>query len=221
MRRLSLVLTCCAAACASLATVVAQPPEGRGGPPPGRGDHLRDALNANGDHELDADEIKNASAAIAALDANGNGRIDHEEFRPLPPPPHPGGEAGFRGPPPGERGPDGPPPRGSEDGPPREGRPPREGGFRDSERGRGEAGGRPSPERFVERAMSFDADGDGKLDKAELEKFAAEMAQRVRGAMAERGGPRGGGFREGDGPRRGPGGGPEGGDRPERPRRPE
>ncbi|NDC53676.1 MAG: hypothetical protein EBZ74_05140 [Planctomycetia bacterium] len=98
----------------------------------------------------------------------------------------------------------------------------------------GERRGPPSPERFVEHAMSFDADADGKLDRAELTKFAEEMH-----AMRMRGGPGG----EGRGPggqRRGPGGqgrgpgGPDGegdfrrgpppggdGERPQRPRRPE
>ena len=51
---------------AAFATALAQPPAGRDGPPPpGRGDGLRDALDTNGDHELDADEIKNASASLA------------------------------------------------------------------------------------------------------------------------------------------------------------
>ncbi|MCE9632423.1 MAG: hypothetical protein K8S94_17165 [Planctomycetia bacterium] len=192
---------------AAFATALAQPPEGRDGPPrPGRGDGLRDALDTNGDHELDADEIKNASASLAKADKNGDGKIDRDEFRPpMPPIPH-GGE-GFRGPPP-------PPDGESEARPGRgrglrgEGRPPREGG------GGGEgpprAGG-PSPERFVERALTFDADGDGKLDKGELEKFAGEMAERMRSAMANR---------DGAGPRRRPEGS-EGEGRPERPRRPE
>jgi len=97
----------------------------------------------------------------------------------------------------------------------------------------GERRGPPSPEQFVERAMSFDADGDGKLDRTELTKFGEEMAaRRMRGGP---GGPPGGpdGPR-GGGPRRGPDGeggfgaegrrGPPpggGGERPERPRRPE
>ena len=49
--------------------------------------------------------------------------------------------------------------------------------------------------------MSFDADGDGKLDRAEMEKFAGEIQQRMRG---------------GRGPG-GPGGPPEGDERPVRP----
>jgi len=223
-----------AVACVGWMLAHAQPPEGRDGPPPpppGRGDALRAALDVNGDHELDADEIKNASVNLAKADRNGDGRIDHDEFRP-PAPPMPRGEGGFRGPPPrdGEfRGPPpregefrGPPPRPGEDGgPPREG-PPREGppnrdGASPGER-RPPPDGGPSPERFVERAMSFDADGDGKLDRAELERFAGEFMQRMQGpGRGPRPGPR-----PGAGP--GPDGGPgfsEGGERPERPRRPD
>jgi hypothetical protein len=88
--------------------------------------------------------------------------------------------------------------------------------------------------------MTFDADGDGKLDKAELTKFAEDMIrmraqlQGAAGRMQGRGfgppgsgpgGPGGEGFRPRDGGGRpgggGPPGGPEGGERPERPRRPE
>lgn len=210
-----------AALCGAVA--LAQPPEGRDAPPAGRGDTIRSALDTNGDHELDADEIKNAATNLAKADTNGDGKIDHEEFRP-PLPPIPRGEGGFRGPPSRDGGADGRPPRGEASGgtPPREGRPFRDGSIR------GEAGqrpeGGPSPERFVERALSFDADGDGKLDRGELEKFAGEVMQRMRAGMADRGmgpgGPREGGFRPGDGPRRRPEGSEEG-PRPERPRRPE
>lgn len=187
-----------------LATVaVAQPPEGG---PPERGpsgpprDPLRAALDADGDHELSAAEIKNAAPAVAQLDRNGDGRIDHEEFRPPRPP--------RRGPP--EDGDDARrPPRdgaGPRLGERPEGRPPREfGGPPGARPAGGPRPGGPSPERFVERAMAFDADGDGKLDRAEMERFAGEIRQRMRGD-------------------RGPGepGGPSaGGERPERPRRPE
>ena len=163
----------------ALATAAtAQPPEGG---PPDRGpggpprDPLRAALDTDGDHELSADEIKNAAAAIAKLDRNGDGRIDNEEFRP-PRPPGPPRE-GFEGrrPPRGE---------GFEGRPPREGRRPPGDGERPAGGPRG-----PSPERFVERALSFDGDGDGKLDKAEMEKFAAAMQQRMRGGRGGPGGP--------------------------------
>lgn len=93
----------------------------------------------------------------------------------------------------------------------------------------GQRRGPPSPERMVEHAMTFDADGDGKLDRAELTKFAEEFH-----SMRGHGGPGGPGGRpdgqnarpEGPGgrrPGRGPGQGAPGGggDRPERPRLPE
>jgi len=174
-----------AAAVLALTTVaVAQPPEG--GPPH---DPLRAALDADGDHALSADEIKQAASAVARLDRNGDGRIDHEEFRPQRPPRRglPGDGDDARRPPRDGAA----PPRGERP----EGRPPREfGGPRGS-----------SPERIVSRALSFDADGDGKLDRAEIEAFAGEMQQRTRG---------------GRGPGR-PGNPPEDGEQPERPRRPE
>ena len=105
-----------------------------------------------------------------------------------------------------------PPPR---EGPPRDGPPSRD-GVSPGER-RPPSEGRPSPERFVERAMSFDTDGDGKLDRAELEKFAGEFMQRLQGGIGGRG-PRPGRPPDG-GPRDAPGF-KEGGDRPVRPRRP-
>jgi hypothetical protein len=279
-------MSCVAVIAACLTAALAQPPgpppdgqgppsPGREGPPPPFMDPLRAALDANKDHRLDADEIKNAPEALAKLDKNGDGAIDHEELRPpMPPrpmgppggegfrpggedfrgPPRDGGpEGGFRRPPPGE-GPPGGPPRDGEGGPRGEGRrgpdgPPAERGeFRRPGGDRGGAGGPggpgqggPTPERIVERAMSFDADGDGKLDRSEMQRFAEEMVQRMRsgpgGPPAAGGdrGPRPDGDRgprpDGDrGPRPGGDAGPrpdgergppEGGDRPERPRRPE
>jgi hypothetical protein len=200
------------AAVVTLAAAVAEPPEG---PPPGPADRLRAALDANGDHELDEQELENATAALRSLDEDGNGRIDRGEFRPpLPPPPREfGGRGGPEGRPPREEGEfrrgregfrsDGPPgdrPRrerseGRPEGPSRERPegPRREGG---GPPGRGPGQG-PSPERFVERAMSFDGDGDGKLDREEVGTFAAEMMERMRAGMAER-------MRGGGPPRRGP-----------------
>ena len=87
------------------------------------------ALDANDDGEISAEEIKNASAALAKLDHNKDGTLDRSEFDPRPersggprgarrgpdgPPPPPEGP----GRPPGaRRGPDGPPPEGPDDGP--------------------------------------------------------------------------------------------------------
>lgn len=82
-----------------------------------------------------------------------------------------------------------------------EGRGPRDGG------GPGGFDGPPSPDRFVEHALSFDADKDGKLSKEELRKLAEQVGRRRGGEGRPDGGPRGG---------RG-----QGGDRPARPARPD
>jgi len=94
--------------------------------------------------------------------------------------------------------------------------------------GAGERRGPPSPERMVEHAMRFDADGDGKLDRAEFTKFAEEFhAMRTRAGGGGPGGPGGkGGRPNGEGgrkPGRGPGRGdpPGGGDGSAAPSQPE
>ncbi|MFM7055549.1 MAG: hypothetical protein ACKO2P_01360 [Planctomycetota bacterium] len=127
---------------------------------------------------------------------------DGPDGRPPGPPDGEGRPPGGRGRPPG--GPEGPDrPNGRPPGPPDgEGRPP--GG----PEGRGGREGRPpggpmNPERFADEALTFDSDGDGKLDRAELMKFAQTRpgmgAQPARPGMGR--GERGG--------------------QPERPRRPE
>lgn len=209
----------CFVAVAGLGSVAsAQPPGGPEGSQPPRGPLLM-AIDANHDRILDADEIKNASTALLALDKNGDGRLVDEEMRPPMPP---GGGPGGAGGPPREGRPGGP----GEGGRPRGG----PGGGPGNGPGQGGPGGPPSPERFVERAMSFDGDGDGKLDRSELEKFAAGMMERMRGGPGgpgNAGGAGGGPERpeRGDRPERPEGGDrpgrSEGGDRPERPRRPE
>ena len=175
---------------------IAQPPERPEGSHP---DPLRGALDTNHDHVLDAEEIKNASAAILSLDADGDGALNDEEFlppRPSMPPMMRGGRGPRGGQDGGERGLEGGPPRrgqrnadgsdGPRAGPPRnpptEGRAPRElregGGGPGSREDRDGQGGPPSTERFIERAMSFDTDQDGKLDRSELLKLAQEMERR-------------------------------------------
>lgn len=203
-------------------------PRGEGGrgqegrppaPPP-----LLAALDKDGDREISADEIKDAAASLLTLDRNSDGKLTDDEIRPPRPE--------FGGPPDGRR-PEGGPPGGFDgagrgDGPPggpggfgRGDGPPggRDGGFRgEGPPGRGPMGP-PNPERFVEEALRFDADGDGKLDKAELTKFATEMGNR-QGRPPEggpgRSGPGGPGRADGDRPPGDRGDTPEG-DRPRRP----
>jgi len=81
--------------------------------------------------------------------------------------------------------------------------PPREGGRpgRGGPDGRGPGGPlQPSPDRFIEHAMQFDKDGDGKLDRDELMSFAMDMPNHrpgvggpddERGPRDRRPGPRG------------------------------
>lgn len=223
-------------------SVLAQPPAGEGRPdgPPPRGEGgpenrprpphpVMDALDADHNGEISAEEINNAATALKSLDKNSDGKLTDDEIRPPRPEGGPGRD--------GERRPDGPPrgegePRGDRppgDGPPGD-RPPRDGEGRppegrDQGRGRGDGPpgqgpqgrpmGPPNPERFVEDAMRFDADADGKLSKEELLKFATEMGNRQGRPPGGEGGrgPR----PEGDRP---PGDRPRGegeGDRPQRP----
>lgn len=91
-------------------TVLAQDQSGGPGGPPGGGGRfghhfgggpphvlpLMAALDANGDGELDATEIANASAALKTLDKNGDGKLTADEL--MPPPP--GGTNQFRATPP-------------------------------------------------------------------------------------------------------------------------
>ena len=53
---------------------------------------LIQALDANGDGTIDAQEIANSSAALKTLDANGDGQLTHDEFCPAPPDGGPGGQ---------------------------------------------------------------------------------------------------------------------------------
>jgi hypothetical protein len=95
-------------------------PGGQGGPggPRRMGPApLMEALDANHDGVIDATEIANASAALKALDKNGDGKLTQEELRP------PGQQGGGR--PPGQQGggrPPGRPP--GPNGPPQQNPPP-------------------------------------------------------------------------------------------------
>ncbi len=239
MKKFLLTLAICGIA--GMATVLAQGPGGQGGLPDGKGrggpggqgegrrpppGPIIGALDADHDYLISAEEIQNAVAALKSLDANSDGQLSEDEFHPGPPPGGPGGgppnfgsdegprgseqngrrpdsAEGRQGPrgqggPDNQRGPSGPAGRGRDGGPNEDGPPPP-----------------PNPEQFVEHAMEFDADGDGKLSRDELMKFAEEMPPPPPGA----GGPDGPGGPGGRGGR--PDEPPRDGDRPSRPRRPE
>jgi hypothetical protein len=161
------------------------------------------ALDKDKDGTLSADEINGAKEALMTLDKDSDGKLAGEEVHPKPPRPprdrmaHGDRERGERGP--GNRGP---------------GRP-----GKGKKEGRGPDGppmGPPNPERLVDEAMTFDSDGDEKLDREELMQFAEEIGRR-RGR-----GPRPPGAEgpDDDGPRHRrhrPGDGPEGDARPPRP----
>ena len=145
-----------AVACLAFAAsaTFAQPPGGgRGGPPPGGGpgQAVLQALDTDGNHEISSVEMANASAALKTLDVNGDGKLSDEDERGAGQ-----GQRRNRGQSRGQ-GQGGQNQRQGRGGPPQ-----------------GE-GGPPSPEQLVEKAMQFDADGDGKLDSSELLKFAQQM----------------------------------------------
>ncbi len=75
MKRFFLVPALLAAV--GLGIAIAQPPAGAGGRPP-----LIEALDADGDGTISADELKNATAALSALDKNQDGALSPEEYRP-------------------------------------------------------------------------------------------------------------------------------------------
>lgn len=206
---------------ANAAIVVAQPPgpreprgAGPGGPRPPM--PIIEALDKDGDHVISAEELKAATESLLTLDKNGDGKLNAEEFAPRP-----DRDGGPRDGGPRDGGPrDG----GPRDGGPRDGRGagpgfggPRPGGPEGPRRG-GPDGPppAPSPERFVEHAMQFDGDGDGKLNRDELMKFAQSMPHHRQGPTppGPLGDRRGDGDRPGSEPRRGD-------DRPDRPERPD
>lgn len=77
-------------------------------PPPSP---LIEALDANHDGIIDANEIANAPAELKALDKNGDGTLTRDEFCPPPPRDQDNGDsAGPQGPPPDDAPNGGPPP---------------------------------------------------------------------------------------------------------------
>lgn len=77
-----------------------------GGRPPGP---VIEALDANHDGVISAEELKNASAALAVLDKNKDGKLTFDEYRPQGPRPGAGGPDGPQGKGPTETGKGAPP----------------------------------------------------------------------------------------------------------------
>lgn len=194
MKRMICVLA--VTAFAGTLSVLAQPPGGGrlgGGGPPGQNGQgggnnaVLAAIDADGDHVISAREIMNAAVALKTLDRNRDGQLTSEEV-------HAGeGRPAQRGGREGQAGgrPGGPPPQGGAGGP-------------------GGPGGPPTVEKFMEHAMTFDADKDGKLNQAELRKMAAAVVKEM-SQHGPPGGPGGGDARQGGGRQ---GGGRQGGGRP-------
>jgi collagen type III alpha len=167
---------------------------------------IMQALDANGDGTIDENEIDGAVIALKKLDKNGDRKLTQEELRPAGfgggpgfGGPRPDGERGFGSPrPDGERGFGGPRPEGGPGGP---GGPDMAARLMENDKnGDGKLSREELPDRMQQNMERLDTNGDGFVDKAELE----VMANRFRG----QGGPGGPGGRR-------PGGEPS--DRPSRP----
>ncbi|MBY9062439.1 hypothetical protein K7957_05775 [Sphingomonas yunnanensis] len=210
-----------AAALAGAAPLLAQDlPAARADAPPPRPMEPRDPLAAADGVVTREEAAAEADRRFAALDRDGDGKIDREErraFRPphrprgdMPPapgmdgpPPPPGAVGPPPPPPPGTDGPPPPPPRGT-DGPPP---PPPPSAERDGDRrGWGDRGGRQhrrapremTREQFRERALRMfdraDTNHDGRVDQQEREAMRLMMRARRIGPDGDLRGP---------GPRRG------------------
>jgi Ca2+-binding EF-hand superfamily protein len=141
------------------------------------------ALDADGNGEISADEINNATAALKKLDRNRNGKLDADELRPS----FGGGrEGGFGGGPPGGG-------RGGIGGQ----------SFVEGMLGRydenkdGKLAGDEIPERMRDRVEQIDTNKDKAIDKAELEAMTRQFGSDRGGEAGRgRGGEGGGGQRQ-------------------------
>lgn len=132
-------------------------PFGEGGPPEHHGPPpIIAALDSDADGIISASEIAGAIVALKTLDKNEDGELTMEELHQQRP--------GRGGPPHGEFDPRG---HGRPEGDPGDpGADGRRG--RRVERGkRKKRGGPPTPEKFIEKSMKSDADGDGIISKDE------------------------------------------------------
>ncbi len=128
-------------------------PGGRGGPGGGGGppDMMQSlpvlaALDADGNKEVSADEMRAAATALGKLDKNQDGKLVEEEIRPT---------FGSRGGPGGQGGPQGRPPGGPG--------------------GRGAPGGAGGMMRFMPVHAALDANESGEIDAAEITNAASRL----------------------------------------------
>ena len=169
---------------AGVVTAFAQPPGGpgrggQGGGPRGPGGNrppmpVIEVLDADHDHVISANELKNATTSLLTLDKNHDGKLSESEFGPQ------GGAPGGQrqaGPGANGRGTGGTGRR------PQQGLPDGGGERGPGGPGRNEDAGPPppNPARMVEHAMEFDLDKDGKLSPSELAKFAEDFERHHRG----------------------------------------
>ena len=168
------------------------------------------SLDKNKDEKLSKEELgERMQTLLARADTDKDGFASKAELAKLAESESGGGRGGSRG-----GGPGGGEFGGRGGGPPES----RRGGRGRPEFGRGE----PNPEEFVNRALEFDANKDGQLNKEELGKMAEGFGGRGFGGRGrgefDRGGERGGRGRGGFGGERGGprGGGPGGEARPQR-----
>jgi collagen type III alpha len=171
---------------------------------------IMQALDANADGVIDEAEIDGAVIALKKLDKNGDRRLTQDELRPAGFGGGPGGP-GFGGPrPEGERGFGGPRPEGGPGGPGRPGGPDMVARLMENDKnGDGKLSKEELPERMQQNMERLDTNGDGFVDRGELE----AMSARFRGPGGPGGGPGGPDGRRPGGPR------PDG-DQPGRPVRP-
>ncbi len=148
---LALALACGVAAAQTPTAASARDGDGSRRPRP----PIDTALDANSDEIIDAGEIANALAALKKLDANADGQLTPDEYRP----PRPGGRGAGRGGSSGgeagrqQQGPDGPPPEGG----------------RSPQSDRGTAGGPPTGRRPLPPIVTaLDVNSDGEIGANEI-----------------------------------------------------
>ena len=155
-------------------------PEGRGrGGLPGAGQGgprfgmlpIMKALDTDQDGTLSAAEIQNASKALATLDKNGDGILSAEEMRPDP---SMFGRPGQ----PGTPGAPGQPGRPGAGGAPTGEMMTRMFEARDTDKD-GKLSGDEIPERMRENVSRVDTNGDGAIDREEMQKAMARMAEQA------------------------------------------